>query len=54
MQEPARKKEKKKYIFPHPLKCTWSVVMHAPSSSILLLILNQAVEDSAWALVPKL
>jgi hypothetical protein len=30
------------------------LVMHAPSSSIVLLILNQAVEDSAWALVPKL
>ena len=29
------------------------LVQHAPSSS-LLLILNQAVEDSAWAFVPKL
>ena len=47
MQE---KKKEKQSIFPHQ----WSVVMHAPSSSILLLILNQAVEDGAWALVPKL
>ena len=32
----------------------FQLLLHAPPSLIILLILNQAVEDSAWALVPKL
>ena len=40
--------------FPYARLHVVCLVLNTLASSILLLILNQAVEDSAWALVPKL